>query len=97
VRPLARALVRARIFVRGPLGERSGWVVDFAEIKDAFKPYYDQLDHHYLNEVEGLENPTSEVLARWIYEKLRPQLPGIRRVELYETCTAGAVYSGEDA
>jgi 6-pyruvoyltetrahydropterin/6-carboxytetrahydropterin synthase len=88
---------RARIFVSGPLGDRTGWVVDFADIKDAFGPYYDQLDHHYLNEIEGLENPTSEVLARWIYERLKPQLGGVCRVELFETCTAGAVYAGEDA
>jgi 6-pyruvoyltetrahydropterin/6-carboxytetrahydropterin synthase len=88
---------RARIFVRGPLGDRTGWVVDFADIKDAFQPYYDRLDHHYLNDIEGLENPTSEGLARWIYDKLRARLSGVCRVELFETCTAGAVYSGEDA
>src|SRR5688572_22559441 len=88
---------KARIYVRGPVGERTGWVVDFADIKEAFRPYYDRLDHHYLNDVEGLENPTSEVLARWIYDNVRTQLSGVCRVELLETCTAGAVYSGEDA
>lgn len=86
---------RARIFVRGPLGADTGWVIDFADIKKAFKPFYDQLDHNYLNDIEGLENPTSEVLAAWIYRKLKPALPGISKVELHETCTAGAVYHGE--
>lgn len=85
---------RAQLFVSGPLGSTSGWVIDFADIKKAFQPFYDQLDHHYLNEIEGLENPTSEVLARWIYQKLRPVLPGLTKVVLQETCTAGAVYRG---
>lgn len=86
---------RAQIFVRGPLGEDTGWVMDFADIKAAFTPYFEQLDHHYLNEIEGLENPTSEVLARWIFHKLKPALPRISKVVLHETCTAGAVYYGE--
>jgi 6-pyruvoyltetrahydropterin/6-carboxytetrahydropterin synthase len=77
------------------VGGRTGWVIDFADIKEAFRPFYDQLDHHYLNEIEGLANPTSEVLAEWIYRKLKPSLPAVSRVELYETCTAGAVYHGE--
>src|SRR5947209_1963775 len=83
---------RAQIFVRGPVGRDTGWVMDFAEIKAAFMPYYQQLDHHYLNEIDGLENPTSEVLARWIYQMLKPVLPGLSKVVLHETCTAGAVY-----
>ena len=86
---------RAQVFVRGPLGPETGWVVDFADIKRAFAPFYELLDHHYLNEVEGLENPTSEVLARWIYDRLKPGLPGLSKVVLHETCTAGAVYRGE--
>lgn len=86
---------RAQVFVRGPLGPDTGWVVDFADIKRAFAPFYELLDHHYLNEVEGLENPTSEVLARWIYDRLKPELPGLSKVVLHETCTAGAVYGGE--
>ena len=88
---------RAQIFVRGRIGEATGWVLDFAEIKAAFGPLYDQLDHNYLNDIEGLDNPTSEVLARWIYERLRPSLPGLSKVVLHETCTAGAVYEGDTA
>lgn len=87
---------RAQIFVRGPVEDDTGWLVDFADIKTAFMPFFDQLDHNYLNEVQGLENPTCEVLARWIYTRLKPLLPGISRVVLHETCTAGAVYGGDD-
>ena len=86
---------RLRLYVSGPVDEITGWVIDFSEIKQAFHPLYDQLDHHYLNEVPGLENPTSENLARWIWRNLRPKLPGLSRVEIFETCTSGCVYGGE--
>lgn len=62
---------------------------------DAFAPLRAKLDHYYLNEVEGLENPTSEHLARWIWERLRPSLPILSKVVVRETCTSGCVYSGE--
>src|SRR5437870_3285890 len=61
---------RVAIHVRGRVDEESGWVMDFADIKTAFSPLLEQLDHHYLNEVEGLSNPTSENLARWIWQRL---------------------------
>lgn len=83
------------IHVDGPVDPHTGWVIDFAEIKAAFKPYYDQLDHHYLNEIEGLENPTSENLARWIFDKLKPALPLLSEVVVYETCTSGCRYRGD--
>jgi 6-pyruvoyltetrahydropterin/6-carboxytetrahydropterin synthase len=68
-------------------------VLDFAEIKKAFEPLLDQLDHHYLNEVAGLENPTSEHLARWIWDRLACSLPLVR-VVVRETCTSGVAYTG---
>lgn len=86
---------RIEIHVAGPVAEREGWVMDFADIKRAFKPLYEQLDHHYLNEIEGLENPTSENLARWIWQRVKPKLPLLSRVVIHETCTAGCVYTGE--
>jgi 6-pyruvoyltetrahydropterin/6-carboxytetrahydropterin synthase len=88
---------RVEIHLRGAVEEHSGWVMDFACIKDAFQPYFDQLDHHCLNEVEGLANPTSENLARWIWDRLRPVLPLLSRVVVCETCTSGCVYDGEDS
>jgi 6-pyruvoyltetrahydropterin/6-carboxytetrahydropterin synthase len=87
---------RVEIAVRGPVGAASGWVMDFAALKAAFQPLYDQLDHTYLNEVAGLENPTSELLARWIWRRLWPTLPSLARVVVRETCTTGCVYTGED-
>ncbi len=71
-----------------------GWVTDFADIKRAFQPIFDQLDHRCLNEIEGLENPTSEVLARWIWARLRPQLTGLSEVVVSETCTTGCRFRG---
>lgn len=87
---------RVEIGVRGMVGRESGWVIDFADIKEAFNPLFEQLDHHYLNEIEGLGNPTSENLARWIWERLRPALPLLYKVTVNETCTSGCVYQGED-
>lgn len=88
---------RVELHVRGPLLEPTGWVMDFADIKAAFKPLDEQLDHRYLNEVEGLENPTSEVLARWIWQRLLPKLPQLSKVVIRETCTSGCIYEGKEA
>ncbi len=87
---------RIELHVRGLEEHETGWVMDFADIKRAFQPLYDQLDHNYLNEIEGLSNPTSEQLARWIWQRLRPSLPGLSEVLVRETCTAGCIYRGED-
>lgn len=88
---------RLEVHVRGPVDPQTGWVLDFADIKAAFQPLYEQLDHRYLNEIEGLENPTSENLARWLWERLHPRLPGLRRIVVQETCTVGCIYEGEAA
>jgi len=87
---------RVEVGIRGAVGRDTGWVMDFADVKEAFVPLFDKLDHHYLNEVEGLENPTSENLARWIWERLRSALPSLSKVVVRETCTSGCVYQGED-
>jgi 6-pyruvoyltetrahydropterin/6-carboxytetrahydropterin synthase len=85
------------IHVRGPVDAHTGWVMDFADIKKAFEPVYRELDHSYLNEIPGLENPTSENLARWIWRRLQPVLPALAKVVVQETCTAGAVCDGPPA
>lgn len=82
------------IAVEGAVGAQTGWIMDFGDIKAAFAPIYDQLDHHYLNDVEGLENPTSENLALWIWQKLKPQLSELSCITIKETCTSGCVYRG---
>ena len=69
--------------------------MDFAELKAAFKPVLEQLDHYYLNDIPGLDNPTSENIARWIWTRLKPNLPLLSKVEIRETCTSGCIYRGE--
>jgi len=82
------------IHIVGSVNPQLGWVIDFADIKRVFKPIHDQIDHHYLNEIEGLENPTSENLARWIWDRLKPALPLLKQIIVKETCTSGCVYEG---
>ena len=83
-----------RVTVTGPVDAKMGWVIDFADVKKAFAPLHAVLDHHYLNEIEGLENPTSEVLAQWIWGRLERELGMLSAVEVRETCTVGCVYRG---
>ena len=87
---------KATIYLRGDVQSETGWVMDFGQLKAAFQPLYEQLDHYYLNDIEGLENPTSEMLARWIWRKLRPALPRLCKVVVNETCNSGCIYQGED-
>jgi 6-pyruvoyltetrahydropterin/6-carboxytetrahydropterin synthase len=68
--------------------------MDFADVRTAFQPTFELLDHQYLNEVAGLENPTSENLARWIWTQVKPRLPQLSRIVVHETCTSGCVYEG---
>jgi 6-pyruvoyltetrahydropterin/6-carboxytetrahydropterin synthase len=86
---------RIGVHVAGPIDPLRGWVCDFADVSQAFAPLFEQLDHRYLNDVEGLENPTSEVLAGWIWQRLRPVLPGLTRIVIHETCTSGCEYRGQ--
>jgi 6-pyruvoyltetrahydropterin/6-carboxytetrahydropterin synthase len=82
------------VHVRGAVDPHMGWVLDFGEITAAFAPLHEQLDHHYLNEVPGLEYPTREALSRWIWERLVGALPGLSQVVVRETCTSGCIYRG---
>jgi 6-pyruvoyltetrahydropterin/6-carboxytetrahydropterin synthase len=84
-----------RIFIAGDIDPHTGWLMDFSEVKKIFAPIYDQLDHHYLNDIAGLENPTSENLAIWIWKQLKPRLNALSQVEIRETCTSGCIYKGE--
>lgn len=85
---------RVEVRVSGEPDPHSGWIMDFAEIKTAFRPLYEQLDHHYLNDIEELDNPTSERLAQWIWARLKPALPLLSEVVVHETCTSGCRYRG---
>ena len=86
---------KVEVHVKGEVDQNTGWIMDFADISAAFKPLFERLDHHYLNEIEGLENPTSENLARWIWRQLKPALPLLSSVVVRETCTAGCIYIGD--
>ena len=81
-----------RLTISGEVDPQTGWIMDFDVIKQAFAPLYEQLDHHYLNDVPGLENPTSENLAHWIWQRLKPSLPELTEVEIKETCNTGCRY-----
>ena len=86
---------KVEVVVAGECDPKLGWLIDYAEISEAFKPLYDQLDHYYLNEIPGLENPTSEIIAVWIWDRLKPTLPLLTEVMVAETCTARALYRGK--
>ncbi|WP_414712520.1 6-carboxytetrahydropterin synthase QueD [Sphingobium sp.] len=88
---------RIEIHLSGPVDPHAGWVMDFADLKTVFAPVHERLDHRLLNDVPGLENPTSENLARWIWDQLAPNLPLLSRVVVHETCTSGCSYAGPDA
>jgi len=81
-----------KITVEGPVDPETGWVQDFYDLGEAFAPVRTQLDHQYLNELPGLSNPTSEVLAEWLYVELKAKLPWLTQVEVKETKTSGCVY-----
>lgn len=82
------------IHVQGELGEESGWLIDFGDLKKILGPIKEELDHRLLNDISGLENPTSEILCYWIWNKLKPILPILEAVEIAETCTTSCTYKG---
>tara|TARA_R110002072_G_scaffold302668_1_gene487151 strand:- start:4669 stop:5022 length:354 start_codon:yes stop_codon:yes gene_type:complete len=81
------------VFIEGEIDEKYGWIIDFNDLKSVVNPVIEQLDHHVLNEIEGLENPTCEILAKWLYDKIKPDVPLLESIEIYETPTSGAIYS----
>lgn len=86
---------RIEVIVEGEVDPRSGWLVDYAELERKFEPVFRALDHRMLNEVEGLENPTSENLAAWIWKKLEPSLPLLAEIVVHETDFARCSYRGD--
>lgn len=82
------------VFLEGELLPQEGWVLDFAALKAAVQPIVEQLDHSLLNDICGLENPTAELLAVWIWDRISGALPGLKKIELKETPTSGVIYEG---
>ena len=83
------------VHITGPVGVETGWIRDFDDLTCALAPLLQELDHNFLNEIDGLANPTSEVLARWIWDRLTVPLPELSQVVVQETCSSGCVYRGE--
>lgn len=84
------------IHVSGPVDPKLGWVIDFADIAKAFQPLHDQLDHKYLNDIDGLSNPTSENLAKWLWQRLQRALPHLSKIVVQESRDSGCIYVGVD-
>ena len=85
---------RLTVHLEAPLEEHLCWVMDFADVKKVVKPIINQVDHKLLNDIEGLENPTCEILAQWLWEKIKPEIPILNKIELWETPASGCVYNG---
>lgn len=83
---------RVTFVVRGPLNEKTGLVLDYSDIKEIAEPWVKKLDHQFLNEIPGLENPSSEVLAQWFYNNLKERLPSLYQIVISETCTSECTY-----
>jgi 6-pyruvoyltetrahydropterin/6-carboxytetrahydropterin synthase len=86
---------KVEVVVAGECDPKLDWLMDYADITAAFQPIWKKIDHHYLNEIPGLKNPTSENVAVWIWKKLKPKLPLLTEVVVAETCMARCVYRGE--
>lgn len=80
--------------MQGTPDEQLGWIIDFKVLKDLVMPLVDKLDHTLMNNTEGLENPTAENITIWFWNRLKPLLPALSRIELKETPTTGVIYSG---
>ena len=82
------------VVVAGDCDPKLGWLMDYADVAATFNPIWEKLDHRYLNDIRGLENPTSENLAVWIWDRLKPRLPLLTEIVVAETCNAKCVYRG---
>lgn len=83
------------IVVEGEVAPEKGYLVDFGDLKKVVGPVIDSLDHRLLNDIPGLENPTSEMIARWIWEQVADKVPLLSEVHVMETCTSGCGYRGD--
>jgi 6-pyruvoyltetrahydropterin/6-carboxytetrahydropterin synthase len=85
---------RFDVIVEGEVDPQKGYLIDYGDIKIAAEPIVRRLDHFYLNQIEGLQNPTAENLARWIWNNLKPTLPQLTAIVVHETCTSACEYRG---
>lgn len=85
---------RVELTLEGPVDPATGFVVDFFAVEAAFAPVLARLDHRYLNEIDGLTNPTVELIAVWIWERTQAALPQLAHVRVFETADCWADYAG---
>lgn len=85
---------KLKLHLNGEIDATSGWFIDFADINKIVQPTLNMLDHYYLNDIEGLENPTAEILAMWLWNRLQHDLTHLNAIEIMETCTSGVIYRG---
>ncbi|TZF81171.1 6-carboxytetrahydropterin synthase QueD [Pedobacter sp. BS3] len=83
------------VFAEGKISQKEGWILDYNDLKKAVKPVIECVDHTLLNNITGLENPTTELFSVWLWNKIKPRLPSLVKIELKETPTAGVIYEGE--
>lgn len=87
---------RVEIYMNNELDSQYDWVIDFGDVKRMVNPIIAELDHKYLNDVEGLENPTSENISKWLWGRIKPSLPILTKIVVQESPDSGAVYRGEE-
>jgi len=87
---------KVRIWISGAVDPNRGWIMDLGEIKNKSEPIIDELDHQFLNELPGLENPTSENIAKWLWVRIKALISELSCVEVQETCSVGVRYYGRD-
>ena len=85
---------KIEIVIAGEVDPKTGWFIDYGELDRIWQPLHDRLDHNYLNDIEGLDNPTSEVLSKWIFDRIRKDLPSLQAIIVFETCDARCTYRG---
>ena len=85
---------RFDVNVTGDVDPAKGYLIDYGDIKRIVGPIVTQLDHYLLNEIPGLDNPTSEMIAVWLFDRIRPELPLLSSITVYETCTSRCDYAG---
>jgi len=87
---------RITLRITGDIDPEHGWIIDFSEIDEAWKPIHNAIDHRYLNEIPGLENPTSEILAHWIFDRIKLTRGRLVAVTIAETCSAACTVYADD-
>lgn len=86
---------RLTVYIDGELDNKLGWVMDFSDMKKVIDPVIQSIDHKMLNNIPGLENPTCEIIAVWLWNKIKPGIPQLTKIELHETPTSGVIYQGK--